>query len=107
MVTKRLANKIEKIIAKKLNKRRVPMSGAGIEKEDITDDNFLGQIKATSKKSISIKRDDVNALIKHSLISHKIPLWVFHFECPEEVLRYRTWVALPVEFINEFKNLID
>lgn len=105
MGTKKWANNVEKFIAKIVNIKRVKASGAKWPwKEDLSDDDFIGQIKATRGTSIKIEATAVKDLIKHALISHKIPVFIFHIERPE--IRYQTWVSLPVEFIDEFALLI-
>ncbi len=101
---KREANAIEKLIAKILGVKRVPMSGASWpNKEDLESEDIIGQVKAceSTTKSIAFKRPDVETLIKRSLITHKIPLFVLYMKG----IRYPLWVCIPYEFIDEYIKL--
>jgi hypothetical protein len=108
MVDKKRANKLEKIVAKLLGIKRVPMSGAGVQKEDLIDEiDFLGQLKSTSKASIKIERGDVKTLVKNCLISHRIPIFVIHFDCEEKYLKkqFQTWIMTPVDYVEDLGRL--
>jgi hypothetical protein len=57
-----------------------PLSGAGyIFKEDGENERVIAQLKSTEAKSISIKKIDIDDLVKHGRISRKIPVFVVCF----------------------------
>jgi len=73
--------KLEEIVAEKLGLKRIGFSGGRWpSKEDVEDENIICQCKATEKKQITIKADDLKKLYERSLIQHKVPLFVFHIE---------------------------
>lgn len=96
--------KIEQAVADVLNMKRVSFSG-GIwpNKEDAEDLDFICQMKATDGKGVTIKAPDVNALIRRSLIQHKIPLFVFHINSVE-FDSGKTWVAIPLDEFQKIKE---
>lgn len=59
-----------------------PTVGSGntwLEKEDGESEFFLAQSKATTKKSISIKVEDVKLLFDNAATMDKIPIFVLSF----------------------------
>lgn len=69
----------EKRVAKRLNARVQPRSGAGwIHKSDVRDEYFLYEMKRTDAKQITIKSSVLTDLYKHSLDVDRIP--VLHIE---------------------------
>jgi hypothetical protein len=69
----------EKRAAKRLNARIQPRSGAGwIHKGDVSDAQFLYEMKRTDAKSITLKLEYLETISKHALQLGKIP--VVHLE---------------------------
>lgn len=65
----------EKKLAKKLGVKPQPASGAlPFYKEDIETDEFLIQVKHTTKKSYTIKLEDLNTLRRNAAKVGKIPM---------------------------------
>jgi len=99
-IKNKLWYKLEKLVVEKLRLKRIGFSG-GIwpNKEDGENIDIICQCKATENKSISIKQQDLEQLIKRALIQHKIPIFVFHLD-KIKYDSYRTWVSVP---LNEIK----
>lgn len=96
---------VEENVARVLGLKRVAFSG-GVwpNKEDVEDDHdFVCQVKATESKSLSIRKDVINSLVRRGLIQHKVPLFIFHLEQVEFVTG-RTWVALPIDEFEKIKE---
>lgn len=73
-------SKNEKQTLKLLGLNPVPMSGAGwIAKEDGENDKFICQLKSTDSDSYRIHKLDLEKLIYHSEVSHKIPIFIIQF----------------------------
>ncbi len=67
----------EKKLAKKLGVKPQPASGAlPFYKEDIEFGDFLIQVKHTTKKSYTVKLDDLNALRRNAVKVGKHPMLV-------------------------------
>lgn len=67
----------EKELAKKVGGRLQPASGAlPFAKEDILEENYLIQAKATTKQSYILKLEDLETLRENALKIGKIPLLV-------------------------------
>ena len=100
----KLWRKVEDSVAKALGFRRIGFSGGmWPNKEDIEDDfDFICQAKATSGKAVSIRRDDVDALVRRSIIQEKTPLFVFHLDGAK--YDCETWVALPIQEFQKIKE---
>lgn len=65
----------EKRIAKATGGKRQPGSGSGwLHKQDVKDERFLREMKQTSGKSISIKREDWDQLRANALSTGRTPL---------------------------------
>lgn len=72
--------KNEKEVMERLGLRPVPGSGSGwISKEDGENDEIICQLKSTDRESISIKKVDIDMLVNHAIISHKIPVFAIQF----------------------------
>lgn len=71
---------VERAVMQQLGFKPTALSGGGwLEKEDGESDNVLAQLKSTAGKSISVKHQDLKDLIKHSRVSHKLPVFVLYF----------------------------
>jgi hypothetical protein len=56
------------------------LSGAGwISKEDGENQKIIAQLKSTEGKSVSVKKIDIDDLVKHGRISRKVPVFVVCF----------------------------
>jgi len=65
----------ERKLAKRLGVKPQPASGAlPFYKEDIETDEFLIQVKHTTKKSYTVKLEDLNALRRNAAKVGKIPM---------------------------------
>ena len=65
----------ERKLAKKLGVKPQPASGAlPLYKEDIETDEFLIQVKHTTKKSYTVKLEDLNTLRRNAAKVGKIPM---------------------------------
>lgn len=57
-----------------------PNSGSGwIVKEDGESEDIIAQLKSTDANSIKVNKKDIDTLIYHSYVSHKIPLFIIQF----------------------------
>lgn len=69
----------EKRVAKRLNGRVQPRSGAGwLHKSDVRDDHFLYEMKRTNAKQITVKASVLEDLYRNALEVDRIP--VLHLE---------------------------
>jgi hypothetical protein len=95
---------VEQQVADALGFKRIAFSG-GIwpNKEDAEDLDFICQMKATEGKGITIKIDDIDALMRRALVQHKCPVFVFHLE-RGEFSSGKTWVAVPLDEFKELKQ---
>jgi len=106
MISKKRATEIEKMIAKVLNMLAVIGSGnTPHDKEDIKNDKYLGQIKATDTMKGNFNLLDLNKLERNSIKANKIPLMIIHFE--REELINSTWVSMPIQCFKEMSDKID
>lgn len=81
---------IEREIARKLKMHRVAFSGGKWwDKEDVRNIDYIGQIKSTRGKALTIKYEVITSLVKNALIAHKIPLLILHFDAYGD-----TWIAV-------------
>lgn len=69
----------EKKIMKENNLTPVPLSGAGIDKEDGKSETIIAQLKSTAKDSYILKVSDLKILFENATITHKIPLFLIDF----------------------------
>lgn len=60
-------------IAKRTGGKKVPLSGAGIQKEDVIDGKWLVQAKSTNKKSYTLKFLDLQTLASNAMLTGKYP----------------------------------
>ena len=99
--------KLELKIAKLFNGKRIAGSGSlWPNKEDAETDDLIIQCKATENKSISIKQQDLEQLVKRAIIQHKIPLFVFHLE-KIKYENYKIWVSIPLHKLSNGINIIQ
>ena len=70
----------EKEVMESLGLNPTPNSGSGwIVKEDGESEDIIAQLKSTDANSIRINKKDIDTLIYHSDVSHKIPLFIIQF----------------------------
>lgn len=70
----------EKEVLASLGLRQVPGSGNGwINKEDGENEHVLCQLKSTDADCIQIKKIDLDRVIYHAAVSHKLPLFAIQF----------------------------
>ena len=63
-----------------------PNSGSGwIVKEDGENEDVVCQLKSTDAFSIRVCKKDIDTLVYHALVSHKLPLFVVQFLKSNEV----------------------
>lgn len=73
-------SKNEKKTLLKVGLTPTKQSGAGfLEKEDGYNDKILAQLKTTDVGSYRITLDDLDKLKYHSMVSHKLPLFIIQF----------------------------
>lgn len=97
-----MPRKNEERLAKLLKGIKVPLSGSlWYRKEDVETDDYLVQLKTTSKGTASFKLSVLDILVKHSLVSHKKPLLVLEFT--KEGCFEPMWVAMPLGDYLELK----
>lgn len=71
----------EKRLAKKLGTKPQPASGAlPFRKEDIELDDYLVQVKHTTKKSYTLKADDLKILVTNAAKIGKIPVMIIKLD---------------------------
>lgn len=96
-IKNKLWYKLEKLVAEKLGLKRIGFSGGQWPlKEDNEDIDFICQCKDTENKSISIKVQDLEQLIKRAIIQHKIPIFAFGLE-KIKYEDYKVWVAMSLD----------
>jgi hypothetical protein len=74
----------EKKKMKEMSLTPVPLSGAGLQKEDGANDDIIAQLKTTTKASYTLKIDDIHTLFKNAIITHKIPIFMIDF-CEHDI----------------------
>ena len=80
MKDQRFYRRREKKVMKDLGLQPQPLSGAGwMAKEDGQNEIYLAQLKSTQAASYSIKVADIQELVKNSLMTGKIPVFVIDF----------------------------
>lgn len=85
-----LWRKIERQVMQSLGLKPQPLSGGGwIRKEDGESDNVLAQMKGTEGKSVSVRKQDVDDLIRNARVSHKLPIFVVYFHGDEPYVMVR------------------
>ncbi len=58
----------------------IPLSGAGVLKEDKKDSEYLIQVKHTTKSSYSIKLEDLKVLIRNATLADRTAKFQLAFE---------------------------
>lgn len=82
--------KIEKDVMRSLGLKPAALSGGGwVEKEDGESDRIIAQLKSTAGKSVSVKHQDMKDLIRHSRVTHKLPVFVVYFVGEEPMVMVR------------------
>lgn len=80
-----------------------PNSGSGwIVKEDGQNDNVICQLKSTDANSIKLNKQDLDKLNYNSLVSHKLPLFVFQFLQSNEI-----YLVIKPEVLKDIVNYIE
>ena len=78
--TGKFYSKHEKEIMGKFGLKGTPQSGAGfLIKEDGYNENVLCQLKSTDSQSFKLTLDDLDKLEYHSIVEHKIPVFIVDF----------------------------
>ena len=78
--TGKFYSKHEKEIMEKFGLKGTPQSGAGfLIKEDGYNENVLCQLKSTDSQSFKLTLDDLDKLEYHSIVEHKIPVFIVDF----------------------------
>lgn len=76
----------EASVMKRLGFTPTPNSGSGwIVKEDGENEDIVCQLKSTDASSIRVYKKDMDTLVYHALVSHKLPLFVIQFLQSNEV----------------------
>lgn len=93
----------EKQIMQSLGLKPTPNSGSGwIVKEDGQNDNVICQLKSTDANSIKLNKQDLDKLNYNSLVSHKLPLFVFQFLQSNEI-----YLVIKPEVLKDIVNYIE
>ena len=93
----------EKQIMQSLGLEPTPNSGSGwIVKEDGQNDNVICQLKSTDANSIKLNKQDLDKLNYNSLVSHKLPLFVFQFLQSNEI-----YLVIKPEVLKDIVNYIE
>lgn len=87
-----------------LGMKQVPGSGSSwIAKEDGENEDVLCQLKSTDAESIRIRRQDIEALKYHAMVTHKLPVFAIQFLQGDDV--YLLLKPQDVPEVNEFLKL--
>lgn len=93
----------EKQIMQSLGLEPTPNSGSGwIVKEDGQNDNVICQLKSTDANSIKLNKQDLDKLNYNSLVSHKLPLFVFQFLQSNEI-----YLVIKPDVLKDIVNYIE
>jgi hypothetical protein len=102
---KRKANAMERKTAKQFSGKRQPGSGSGMfNKGDVKCAEILIDDKFTSKKSFSLKQEDIAKICVEAMQERmRTPVLKIRFEAPiEEMENFpKEWVVMPAEFLRE------
>lgn len=80
----------EKVVIREFGLKPVPLSGADwTAKEDGESEHVLAQLKSTEGKAISVKKQDIDDLVKHSRQAHKLPVMILDFVGKEPLVMVR------------------
>jgi len=83
-------------VMKYLGLSPTPNSGSGwIVKEDGENEDVICQLKSTDAGSIKISKKDIDTLIYHGLVSHKLPVFAIQFIQSNEVFLLVRPIDLP------------
>ena len=76
----------EASVMKMLGLNPTPNSGSGwIVKEDGDSEDIICQLKSTDANSIRVDKKDIDTLIYHGIVSHKVPVFAIQFLKDNEV----------------------
>ena len=76
----------EASVMKMLGLNPTPNSGSGwIVKEDGESEDIICQLKSTDANSIRVDKKDIDTLIYHGIVSHKVPVFAIQFLKDNEV----------------------
>ena len=76
----------EASVMKMLGLNPTPNSGSGwIVKEDGESEDIICQLKSTDANSIRVDKKDIDTLIYHGIVSHKVPIFAIQFLKDNEV----------------------
>lgn len=93
----------EKHVLKVLGLKPTKGSGNGVvEKEDGYNDDVLLQLKSTSKDQITIKRLDIDKLLWHASVEHKVPVFAINFVDDGSI-----WLMVPHTYAGELASLAN
>lgn len=75
-----------------------PGSGSGrIKREDLIDDEHLGQVKSSKANSIQVTAVDLERLIEHAKKEGLEPVFFLNFRRKGPMLAPRIWAMVPIE----------
>lgn len=78
--------KNEASVMEMLGLKPTPNSGSGwIVKEDGESEDIICQLKSTDANSIRVDKKDIDTLIYHGIVSHKVPIFAIQFLKDNEV----------------------
>ena len=79
----------------------IPLSGAGLLKEDKKDSEYLIQVKHTTKNSYSLKLEDLKTLERNAMLASRTPRFDLAFEVNG---RKEEWVLVPKKVFKRFND---
>jgi len=95
--------KNEKEVMEDLGLKAVPGSGSQwTHKEDGENDYVLAQLKSTDKQSYKLNKLDLEKLEYHSMVAHKVPLFILQFLNDDS--RYAIIKIEDIPKLNEYIN---
>lgn len=82
--------------------KQVKGSGNGwVEKEDGENEEILCQLKSTDAESMRLQKEDIDKLVYHASVSHKVPLFAIQFLKDNDI-----WLMVkPEDILAIAKNL--
>lgn len=92
----------EKSLEKTFKGKKTPASGAKRLKGDVQSRVFIVEAKCTSKKSYTLRYDDLAKIFGYGLQSDKLPAMAIRFDFePKHLLEERDWILLPKYVLEE------
>jgi hypothetical protein len=93
----RLGSAFEHYLANRLRMEIQPGSGCGrFKKEDLVDEEWMGQAKSTKKSSITLKYEDLDKLRRHAGEQRKLPAFFVGFEGGPGFVDQQVWALVPL-----------